>query len=495
MRHHPYGRPLGLVRIPVPNRHSGFFSLVASFLALAVAGRPVHATPIPPPQLQAFARDIVVANCVGADTSSPSAFEADLYQKYPSLENGGTTPLEKAILFEAGELFRLAQCGVKPSEYAAKLATWDNLSGAPISYSGASAAPVSSTSGVIPIADTDQGYAAAPGNSSNYAALHAGRVPAKNVQHFFVWAGYQVANPFVFSPAGPATTNSSTTVVSGGTTTTTTQTTTTPPAAGTNGSIKPSTTYGGILEMEYLNRLAWDPLRIQRLDISNVGWLDPLDLKHWDIESHAFFSLGSPPSSSTTTAGGAQSSMSNISATALEGSGNFGVELALAQDCFVINPDPGNFQTIGIEERFSGVSDRTSYRNHAEWFAGFDYTIGSLITKDATEPLRFNVRAGLDELDTVSFVSPTSTSSQSVYTENGAPVFSQKLYGSIQSEALIPLGNNAFLVVGGRIYLGPTRPAPWTSYIGYSFDISSIAKAFGAPGKSSKSTTMVQPSD
>lgn len=470
------------------------------------------------------------------------------------------TPLQTAVDKEAKELFLLAHNGVEPADYLAALIATENPlaavgpgTGAAAGAPATPAAPAKKAASPylnkaaeeVSLANQDMGKVAPKASivvpNMKAAAHDLAQVPnppsavdqalvevtsanealaksppdldaadphvvsaskflagvaeaAPGVDHFFVWLGYQVANPFAFTAAQPSTATTSTTTMTGGTSTTATTTTTTPPAPGTNGTIKPNTTYGVALELDYLNRLAWDPSRNARFVEAQP--LNPFDPRNWDIETRLFFSLSTPPSTATTSSTGAQTSSPTVSATALEGAGNFGGEVAVTQNLYVARADPANFQTIGIEERFSGVSDRSSYRNHPEEFVGLDYSIGSFVTPNATEPLRVNFRVGADWLDTVSFTNPTSTSSQQVYTANGAPVFYQKGFGSIQSEALVPLGNNSFLAVGGRVYLGTTRPAPWTSYVGYSIDIGSIAQALGLGGsKSGTSTQAAQPSN
>lgn len=370
---------------------------------------------------------------------------------------------------------------------------------------------VTSAAGKIPALSSDLAKVSATAAADNSDFLKAqgeldevtravtGAVtPPAPVDHFFTWIGYEVANPFVFTPAGPMTTTTSTSTTTGGTTTTTTTTTTSKAAAPAYGTVKPSTTSGLTLEADYLNRLAWDPRRGAALIGAQA--LNPLNLRNWDVEARLFFSLASPPSSSSSSgsgssggssSGGGSSGAGTVSATSLEGSGNFGAEVAVAQNFYVANSDPTNFQTIGLEERVGGISDRSNFRNHSEEFIGMDYTVGSMLSSSAAEPLRLNVRAGASWLDTVAFVNPADTTSTTVYTVNGAPEFFHKGFGTFQCEALIPLSSSAFITVGGRVYVGTTRPAPWTSYIGYTLDIGSLAQALSLPGSKASSSTQV----
>lgn len=530
-------------------RATGFVAAAAWLFPLAAAmGAPTFTDT----QIQAVARAIVLSNCAGADTTSPTTFEKELLAGYPGIANGGGTSLEKALSKEATELYELAQEGVQPHDYGTALLALDSplivpaaasspaasqaqpkVEGSP-SLAKASANVAAANDALaknpqdrhIPLMDIQSatqelkaaanpppllakaavevqaaGDALGTKNAPDVAIattnLQAATedlskalaiTTAPNVSHFFVSAAYQVSDPYVFSPPGPSTMTTSTSSTSGGTTTTTTTTTTSPPSI-TNGTIKPSTTSGILLELDYLNRLAWDRSRTQKIADSD-RWkgdlLKPWDLNNWDIEGRLFFSLSPAAGGSSTSTSGSSTTTSsgpNVSATALEGSGNFGAEVAVVQNVLISNDDPDNFQTFGLEERFGGLSDRSSYRNHAEEFVGVNYTVGLKSSSASnSEPLRLNFRAGYDWLDTVSFLNETNTQ---IITVNGAPQFGQRGFETIQSEALVPVGTNAFITVGGRVYFGTGRPAPWTSYIGYTIDLPSLAQALHLGGGTS----------
>lgn len=465
---------------------------------------PAAAPTLTDAQWQEIGARVVLQYCKTPATPDTTldAFEAKLPDYYKMPKEGTPTAAQSAVSQQAKTLFLAAQGGIMPADYALVLGA---NTPAPSTVAPAPAPnppPVQrglaiDQEGLHKVQkDLRRATKDLPGKpdaastditkaTEDLAAAMKTKLPDP-VSHFFVSAGYQVANPYAFVPRGASTTTTVTT--SGGSTTTTT--TTTPPPAGANGSIKPSTTSGLFLELDYLNRLAWDPVRYQRFkgDGNNNYWgpiLNPLSLANWDVESRLFFSLsssGNNSSGSTSGASGTTSSGTTTSATTLVGSGDFGAEVAATQNFLLLDRDIKNIQTVGLEERWGGSSDRSGFRNHSEEFVGLDYTIGHWLEGNP-EPIRLNFRGGYAWLDTVSFVNGTSTE---IGTINGTPNYSQKGYCSIQSEVLVPLGKSAFLTVGGRVYFGHTRPAPWTSYIGYTIELPALAQALHIGGATTK---------
>lgn len=313
--------------------------------------------------------------------------------------------------------------------------------------------------------------------------------------HFFVWLGYEMANPYLFTPPSTTTTttnsaSTTTTTTTGSTTTTTTSsgstTTTTPTKPAGNGTIQPKTTSNLLLEADYVNRLAWDPVR--QLVVSNesdVGlvWSALYDPKYWDFEAQAFFSMNTPTSSSS----GGSSGTTQYQATSLVGTGDFGVEGGMGQNFWLLNTSRYNFQTVDLEERFWGITDRSTYHSHREEFLGLGYNVGYMVTKLSTDPVRLTMRAGIDWMDSVTFVpSYLGTNSTSVATQHNSPVYVQAPYLSYQGSVTVPIGQSNYLEAGGRLYFGPSRhAAPWSSYVGYSIPLDNLFKTLGLPSNSS----------
>lgn len=131
--------------------------------------------------------------------------------------------------------------------------------------------------------------------------------------------------------------------------------------------------------------------------------------------------------------------------------------------------------SMGVMLSYGVVTDRPVFEVHHRVFGGLSYNwatkMNILKSGETIREALLSIRGGLAGIEGVSFISGSST--QLKPGRGTLPEYKQHLVGALETEALIPVGEKTFLILGSRIY-GGRDPGLWTAYIGVTRPISDL---------------------
>jgi hypothetical protein len=222
----------------------------------------------------------------------------------------------------------------------------------------------------------------------------------------------------------------------------------------------------GFLEWVYSNRWAWNESRIKMSEADEGAYAsiqslkDPFNSLYWDFDTRLTYNFAKGKEDD---------------ATAMVGSGDFGLELTLTRHLFrdtMTHDWADGAGSFGLDFSYGLVTEKGSFDAHHRLFAGPSYSV-SMRMADTGKWALLTTRIGYSKMESVIY---KSSSSREIVLEHGdIPKFKLKDAVAFESELFYPLGKDATISLGTRIY-GKMNPNPWTVYIGYSKAISALAK-------------------
>ena len=173
---------------------------------------------------------------------------------------------------------------------------------------------------------------------------------------------------------------------------------------------------------------------------------------------------------------------SDSDAAAIVGTGEFGFE-AYANVPFggylskVHNPTDvtAGASSLGLELGYATTTNKKAFDSLQRTFVGLGFATSQRFGSEQN-PRWFllNARLGWGSMDTLTFVNETTREVATI--NDGLPRYERDDAIALETDIIMPLNDDAFLTLGGRIYNGP-NPNPWSVYVGYTTSITKIGKA------------------
>lgn len=161
----------------------------------------------------------------------------------------------------------------------------------------------------------------------------------------------------------------------------------------------------------------------------------------------------------------------DISAAAVVGSGDFNAEVTLSKLFYAV---PKPLSTFGLDLSYGLVTDTSSIKAHHRGFIGPSITAEIPGASPGSPTGIFNMRVGVAGIDAVHYIDPVGNE---IISRRGRPSYNWHRFGAVEVEALYPLGADALVTLGARIYSAQQDkdiPSSWTLYLGYSKPVGKV---------------------